>query len=167
MQVKVNEMRENTVASNGEKTPDFSIYYSGESFVTDTPYEQQKKTQVEFEAEIIYQFEWQYDYDNTKGNFIQSFSKFSFVLVFLYCLVLICKFWVRSQFYKELNETIRKTDQEVHMQAGVIPQSGAQGRHSRFAHLLSFETIYRNSQHIEKFEHKFLKSEHAKKTMKV
>jgi hypothetical protein len=53
------------------------------------------------------------------------------------------------------------------MQAGVIPKSGLQGRHSRFAHLLSFETIYRNSQHIEKFEHKFLKSEAAKKTMQV
>lgn len=39
--------------------------------------------------------------------------------------------------------------------------------HSRFAHLLSFETIYRNAQHIEKYQHKLLKSEEAQKTMKV
>ena len=67
----------------------------------------------------------------------------------------------------ELDETIRKTDQEVHMQAGAISEGGKQGRHSRFAHLLSFETIYRNSQHIEKYEHKLLKSEEAQRTMQL
>jgi hypothetical protein len=52
IEIKVNEIRENTVSPNGNKQADFSIYTSGESYVTDTPYTPQTKSMVLFEAEI-------------------------------------------------------------------------------------------------------------------
>ena len=48
-----------------------------------------------FDATIQYQFTWQYEYNNIKGNFIQSLNKFSFVLVSMYCVVLASRFYVR------------------------------------------------------------------------
>ena len=118
-------MNENLVHANGQKDSQFQVYFSGESYIADTPYFNQSSYDfMLFDATIQLQFQWQYEYNNVKGNFIQSLNKFSFVLVTMYCVVLGCRFYVRRQFYKELDETIRKTDQEVHMQAGVMSQGG-------------------------------------------
>jgi hypothetical protein len=39
-------------------------------------------------------------------------------------MMLGAKLFVRRQFYQELNKTIKKVDQEVHMQSGILPQGG-------------------------------------------
>ena len=51
------------------------------------------------------------------------------------------------------------------MQTGMLSQGGKQGISSRFAHQLSFETLYRNSIHLESFEDKLVQTDDAKATM--
>lgn len=38
IKIQVNEMSENLVHANGKKDSEFQIYFSGESFIADTPY---------------------------------------------------------------------------------------------------------------------------------
>lgn len=54
---------------------------------------------IAFKLFVDFDFEWQYNYENHKGNFIDLFSKFMFVLVMIYIVILIGKFVVRQVFY--------------------------------------------------------------------
>ena len=44
IKIQVNEMSENLVQANGKKDSEFQIYFSGESFIADTPYVNQTQT---------------------------------------------------------------------------------------------------------------------------
>ena len=124
MHVKVNEISQNTVSSNGQKDTSFKIYYSqAQPFVDNIPYRvnQTSKGGVLFEAYVEFEFDWNYSYNNHKASFIDCFTKFAFVFVFTYLVILLVKLFIRHQFYRELRGTIKKVDQEVHMQAGILP----------------------------------------------
>lgn len=55
--IEVNEMNENLVHANGQKDSQFQVYFSGESYIADTPYFNQTfYNNMLFDATIQYQF---------------------------------------------------------------------------------------------------------------
>ena len=159
MHVKINEITQNIEDSFGSFSDDlFHQYFTEENHCDDTPYRvnQTQHGDMVFEAQIEYEFDFKYSYQNQKASFIDAFVKCSFNLVIAYLFLLVGKLYVRNEFYDELNKVIKKVDQEVHMQSGILPQGGSQGSHSRFAYQLSFTNLYRNAVLLENFEKKLV-----------
>jgi len=108
-------------------------------------------------GEIVFNFDYQYSYNNYGASGIDSLVKFSTILVFFFIIWTICCWFVKQRFLNELRFEILKTSQEIQMADGALPLPKQQSL-KNCADQLSFSRLFFNQFQIKRLEQLILEA---------